>query len=232
MVRYHISEGEVYNIPGPKQDPPPVSAEEIRREMLLMVGALQSLEFDISHKRLSAPCHPYRAAADHLRRAPLWLNEHLQTAFRKSHQSTGLPRLMGNPVTSFHEAAFDLCGKRVQWLNECISVDRDQSRPWHERLTDHGNQLAAEADYIYRTWRFPPIDFGELKVGLELEYTWATANSVGRMTEPLTIQQIARYFNVHRNKVSELVLAKYPHETIGSKYRLPIDVMPPLYHAR
>jgi hypothetical protein len=50
------------------------------------------------------------------------------------------------------------------------------------------------------------------------------------MTEPLTRNEIANLFSMNRNNV-DTVLSQYHHEKIGTKYRLPVSVMPPRYHA-
>jgi len=53
------------------------------------------------------------------------------------------------------------------------------------------------------------------------------------LTEPMTKKELADLFVCHRNDVAVTVLAKYPHETVGTtakpKYRLQVANMPPAY---
>lgn len=50
-----------------------------------------------------------------------------------------------------------------------------------------------------------------------------------RLTEPLTLKELAVLFRCHRNQVRRLVLENYPYIQDGKKFRLPVDVMPPAY---
>jgi hypothetical protein len=50
------------------------------------------------------------------------------------------------------------------------------------------------------------------------------------LTEPMTIKQIATWFNYHRNQVRKNVLDVYWHEKVGAKYRMRTSDMPAAYH--
>lgn len=47
-----------------------------------------------------------------------------------------------------------------------------------------------------------------------------------RFTELLTKQELAKAFGCHRNQVDKLVLARYRHEKVGERFRMPVDKMP------
>ncbi len=52
------------------------------------------------------------------------------------------------------------------------------------------------------------------------------------LTEPLTKIQLGGYFTCHRNDVKKNVLDKYPHEIVGTKFRMRVADMPPAYHVK
>ena len=49
------------------------------------------------------------------------------------------------------------------------------------------------------------------------------------LTEPLSKKELAGLFDCSRNQVKTLVLDKYPHHTLGSKFRMHLKDMPPTY---
>ena len=72
--------------------------------------------------------------------------------------------------------------------------------------------------------------FAELIAGLRQELQ--VKSEPEPMTEPLTQDDLARFFFCHRNQVKTLILGKYPYELIGKRYRLRVTDMPPSYIPR
>ena len=91
--------------------------------------------------------------------------------------------------------------------------------------------LAAE---VFKRTGLPPGDFGRLSIPEQVVILRQALDAAKperrRLTEPLTLKEIARWFGVHRNQVRGKVLSMYWHESVGRKIRMQVSDMPPPYH--
>jgi hypothetical protein len=171
--RWHVIEaGPIYCVPkGVDNRPLPSTLQETETEMLLLLGAMETVERNINNKCIASSWDGYRALAHSLKRQT-WFSDELRDAFRRTHLI--VPTFMGSAITSYHEAAFEVCGARLDFLHECISrVNIDSALPYFEQLVLRGSALAKEVDYVVRNWHFTNLDFAELLAGVQLECTSA-----------------------------------------------------------
>ncbi len=116
-------------------------------------------------------------------------------------------------------------------------------------LTDDPSDSACFAQYwITELWRAmramsgttaPPTEpqlvatIHDCLLAVDEVVRWCDVNTMPKkrhLTEPMTLQDIAKYFTCHRNQVRKSVLSKYWHEEVGRKYRMQIGDMPTAYH--
>lgn len=50
------------------------------------------------------------------------------------------------------------------------------------------------------------------------------------LTEPMFLEDIGAYFDVHRNQVCAKILGRFWHEKVGTRFRMKTRNMPALYH--
>ena len=175
--RYHVEyQSPIYYVPDLTGDPPlPSTLLEIEREMMLLLAAMEKVEREISDKgmRIVAPRWDGYLALGYSLMRRNWFSDQWRGAFRRCHSSVA--KFMDLGISSFHEAAFDVCGLRLEFLDECVPCKEiDASLPLRTQLFLRANALAKEGEYISRNWRFPNLNFGELCAGIKLECDRAT----------------------------------------------------------
>ena len=171
-VRWHVKYlGPIYYVPGPRceERPCPSTFKEIEEEMLVMAGAVETVECDVRDKNIRGSWVGYRALAYSLQRRT-WFSEQWRDAVRRVHLN--VPSFMGSAITSYHEAAFIAAELRLDFLEECIPhVTIEGEMSVYEQLVVRGTALAKEVDYIARNWQFEPLDFVGLRAGIQFECT-------------------------------------------------------------
>ncbi|MBC8357007.1 MAG: hypothetical protein H8E66_33970 [Planctomycetes bacterium] len=131
-------------------------------------------------------------------------------------------------------ASSDRWGNMGNWgVRICPELDWG-AEEWRENVLRSMQQHAAE----WR-WRFnrlkrveePRVGGEESEAGkLTAPTSKGERQATEVLTEPMTIQDLAKYFGVHRNKMTEILATIEGVARSGGLVRVPISQMPPKYH--